>query len=82
MGRGRHHDNRSVNKLQIFGNATLIVGSAFMVIGTIDKSIWLIEVGLVVTGFANGYARTVSTRSSQTPSTPADIGITTGCSTC
>jgi predicted MFS family arabinose efflux permease len=75
---GLHHDTRSVNKLQIFGNATLIIGSAFMVIGPIDTSIWLIEVGLVVTGFANGYARTVIYALVADTVDTADIGITTG----
>ncbi|MEO8693919.1 MAG: MFS transporter [Acidimicrobiales bacterium] len=75
---GHHHDTRSVKKLQIFGNAALIVGSAFMVIGPIDKSIWLIEVGLVVTGFANGYARTVIYALVADTVDTADIGIATG----
>ena len=75
---GHHHSTRSVKKLQIYGNGTLIVGSAFMVIGPIDKSIVLIEVGLVVTGFANGYARTVIYALVADTVDTADIGITTG----
>ena len=75
---GHHHDTRSVKKLQIFGNAALILGSAFMVIGPIDRSIWLIEVGLVVTGFANGYARTVIYALVADTVDTADIGIATG----
>ena len=75
---GRHHSTRSVKKLQIFGNGTLIVGSVFMVIGPIDRSLWLIEIGLAVTGFANGYARTVIYALVADTVDTADIGITTG----
>jgi MFS family permease len=75
---GRHHSSRSVKKLQIFGNGALLLGSAFMVIGPIDRSIWLIEVGLVVTGFANGYARTVIYALVADTVDTADIGIATG----
>jgi len=75
---GRHHSKRSVNKLQIYGNGTLIVGSAFMVIGPISRSMLLIEIGLVVTGFANGYARTVIYALVADTVDTADIGIATG----
>jgi predicted MFS family arabinose efflux permease len=75
---GRHHSTRSVKKLQLFGNGMLIVGSAFMVIGPIERSIWLIEVGLIVTGFANGYARTVIYALVADTVDTADIGIATG----
>ena len=75
---GQHHSTRSVKKLQIFGNGMLIVGSLFMVIGPIDRSIWLIEIGLVVTGFANGYARTVIYALVADTVETADIGIITG----
>ena len=75
---GRHHSTRSVKKLQIYGNGTLIAGSAFMVIGPITRSMLLIEVGLVVTGFANGYARTVIYALVADTVDTADIGITTG----
>ena len=75
---GQHHSTRSVKKLQIFGNGMLIIGSLFMVIGPIDRSIWLIEVGLVVTGFANGYARTVIYALVADTVETADIGIITG----
>ena len=56
----------------------LIVGSAFMVIGPVERSIWLIEVGLIVTGFANGYARTVIYSLVADTVDTADIGIATG----
>ena len=75
---GRHHATRSVTKLQTFGNATLIVGSVFMVIGPVNRSIWLIEIGLIVTGFANGYARTVVYALVADKVDTADIGIATG----
>jgi MFS family permease len=75
---GQHHSSRSVKKLQIFGNGMLIIGSAFMVIGPVDRSIWLIEIGLVVTGFANGYARTVIYALVADTVDTADIGIATG----
>jgi len=75
---GQHHSSRSVKKLQIFGNGMLIVGSAFMVIGPVDRSIWLIEIGLVVTGFANGYARTVIYALVADTVDTADVGIATG----
>jgi MFS family permease len=75
---GRHHTTRSVRKLQIYGNGMLLVGSAFMVIGPVERSIWLIEIGLIVTGFANGYARTVIYALVAETVDTADIGITTG----
>jgi MFS family permease len=75
---GRHHATRTLRKLQIFGNGTLIVGSAFMVVGPVERSIWLIEVGLIVTGFANGYSRTVVYALVADKVDTADIGITTG----
>ena len=75
---GRHHKRRSLRKLQIYGNVTLIVGSAFMVIGPLERSIWLIELGLIITGFSNGYARTVIFAFVAETMPTADIGITTG----
>ena len=75
---GRHHATRTLRKLQVFGNGTLIVGSAFMVIGPVERSIWLIEVGLIITGFANGYSRTVVYALVAERVDTADIGITTG----
>ena len=75
---GQHHSTRSSKKLQIFGNGALIVGSAFMVIGPVERSLWLIEVGLIVTGFANGYARTVIYALVADTVDTADIGIATG----
>jgi predicted MFS family arabinose efflux permease len=75
---GRHHATRSVTKFQIFGNATLIAGSVFMVIGPVNRSIWMIEIGLIVTGFANGYARTVVYALVADKVDTADIGIATG----
>ena len=74
----RHHATRTLRKLQLFGNGTLIVGSAFMVIGPVERSIWLIEVGLILTGFANGYSRTVVYALVAERVDTADIGITTG----
>jgi MFS family permease len=75
---GRHHATRSLMKLQLFGNGMLIVGSAFMVIGPVERSIWLIEIGLILTGFANGYSRTVVYALVAERVDTADIGITTG----
>jgi MFS family permease len=75
---GRHHRSRTLRKLQLYGNGMLIVGSAFMVIGPLERSILLIEVGLIVTGFANGYARTVIYAVVAETVPTADIGITTG----
>lgn len=73
---GRHHSKRSLTKLQMFGNGALIVGSAFMVVGPLERSMILIQIGLIMTGFSNGYARTVifSFLTERIPA--ADIGIT------
>lgn len=73
---GRHHSRRSLAKLQAFGNGALIAGSAFMVIGPLERSMAFIQVGLILTGFSNGYARTVVISFLTERITAADIGIT------
>lgn len=75
---GRHHATRSVAKFQSYGNGLLILGSVFMVLGPLDRSLWLIEVGLVVTGFSNGYSRTVLSSLVLTAIEDTDVGIATG----
>src|SRR5262249_23675948 len=67
-----------VAKLQGYGNVLLIVGSVFMVVGPVHRSLLLIEIGLIITGFANGYARTVIFALVASTVDTADVGIATG----
>jgi len=75
---GHHHSTRSMRKFQLYGNGLLIVGSVFMVLGPLGRSLWLIEVGLVITGFSNGYSRTVLSSLVLTAVDDTDVGIATG----
>ncbi len=75
---GRHHATRSMRKFQSYGNGLLIIGSVFMVLGPVGRSLWLIEVGLVVTGFSNGYSRTVLSSLVLVAVDHTDVGIATG----
>lgn len=75
---GRHHATRSMRKFQTYGNGLLILGSVFMVLGPIDRSLWLIEVGLIITGFSNGYSRTVLSSLVLHAVDDTDVGIATG----
>lgn len=75
---GRHHATRSMTKFQTYGNGLLILGSVFMVLGPLQRSLWLIEIGLVITGFSNGYSRTVLSSLVLTAVEDTDVGIATG----
>jgi predicted MFS family arabinose efflux permease len=75
---GRHHATRSMRKFQIYGNGLLIIGSVFMVLGPVGRSLLLIEVGLIVTGFSNGYSRTVLSSLVLQAVDDTDVGIATG----
>jgi MFS family permease len=75
---GRSQGVFDVKRLQLLGHLSLAVGSAVMVLGALDRSLLLIEVSLIVTGFGNGYARTSLFTLVSGSVDRADIGIATG----
>ncbi len=75
---GRMNAGLTRARLQLLGNGMLVVGSFVMVAGAATKSLILIEVGLVTTGFGNGFSRTTLFAYVSRAVDPADIGIATG----
>jgi len=75
---GRMHPRLTRARLQVLGNGMLVGGSFVMVAGAATRSLALIEVALVTTGFGNGFSRTSLFAFVSRSVDTADIGIATG----
>jgi sugar phosphate permease len=75
---GRMNAGLTRARLQILGNGMLVSGSFAMVAGAAARSLLLIEVALITTGFGNGFARTTLFSYVSKSVDTADIGIATG----
>ncbi len=75
---GRMHATLTRARLQVLGNGMLVFGSFVMVLGAATRSLSLIEVALVTTGFGNGFSRTTLFAFVSRSVDTADIGIATG----
>jgi MFS family permease len=75
---GRSQNSLTMWRLQAWGHGLLVVGSVAWVVGAAGRSLALVVLALVVTGFGNGYSRTtLFTYVSGTVDTQ-DIGVATG----
>ena len=75
---GRTHARLTRARLQVLGNGMLVAGSFVMVLGAATRSLALIEVALVTTGFGNGFSRTTLFAFVSRSVDVADVGIATG----
>lgn len=76
---GRKQDTPGiVARTQLCGNGLLAVGTALMVYGVYEHSIWIIEAALIISGFGNGYSRTTMFTVLSAAVDRGDVGTTTG----
>jgi predicted MFS family arabinose efflux permease len=65
-------------RLQLFGHGMIFVGSLVWVFGALGRSIVIVLVALIVTGFGNGYSRTTLFTLISSTVEHEDIGVATG----
>jgi hypothetical protein len=75
---GRSQNSLTLWRLQLWGHAFLVVGSIAWVLGAAGRSLLLVMIALVITGFGNGYSRTTLFTFVSTNVDAQDIGVATG----
>jgi MFS family permease len=75
---GRSQNSLTLWRLQLFGHGMIFVGSLMWVFGALGRSIVIVLVALIVTGFGNGYSRTTLFTLISSTVEHEDIGVATG----